>query len=158
MVSNLAVSTWEDWVPIYCVLIMFRGRPFCLLVLLILKSFRVVLLVNKVSRSRFPFWRFCWVYSSLLWVEILAWKCPNWWMKANLRSRSVKPLLLIWDFSSVISSGVYSRRSFCHRSCLALFTGQQSSPWTFDLVIWSCTCLTFKINDSAYQSIPCFYS
>ena len=119
---------------------MFRGRPLLLITflscwfLLILKIFRALLLVYKVRRSRFPFWRFPWVYLSLNFLYSL-----KFWLQ-NITIDRRKPitftsflsaLFLIWDFSSVISLGVYNRRSFCHRSCLALFTSKQSSPWTF---------------------------
>ena len=67
VIYSLGVSTWDDWVSVYCAPFMFRGRP-CLFsavgFLLILKIFRAVLLVYKVSRSRFPFWLFRWVYLS----------------------------------------------------------------------------------------------
>ena len=52
--------------------------------------------------------------------------------ESRLRLRLfLSALFQIWDFSSIITPGVYNRRSFCHRSCLALFTSKQSSPWTF---------------------------
>ena len=113
-------------------------RPFLfsavVFVLLILKIFRAVLLVYKVRRSLFPFWRFPWVYLSLNFVYNL-----KFWLQ-NIPIDRRKPitlasflsaLFLIWDFSSIISPGVYNRRSFCHRSCLALFTSNQSPSWTF---------------------------
>ena len=68
LVTWYLVWVWEDWVPVYCVPFMFHGRPFLFSAVgfsLILKFFRVVLLVHKVSRSRFPCWRFHWVYLSL---------------------------------------------------------------------------------------------
>ena len=137
VVSSLGVSTWEDWVPAYCVPFMFRGQPFLFSAvgfLLILKIFRTVLLVYKVSRSRFPFWRFPWVYLSLNFLYNL-----KFWLQSIPIDRRkpitfasfLSSLFLIWDFSSVISPGVYNKRLFCHRSCLALFTSKQSSPWTF---------------------------
>ena len=67
LVTWFLVWVWEDWVPVYYVPFMFRGRPFLFSAvgfLLISKFFCVVLLVHKVSRSRFPFWRFLWVYLS----------------------------------------------------------------------------------------------
>ena len=104
-------------------------------VLLILKFLRVVLSVHMVSWSRFPFWRFRWVHLSLNFLYKL-----TFWLQ-NIAVDRRKPikfaflflpvLFVIWGLSSVIPSGVYNRRSFCHRSCLALFTSQQSSPWTF---------------------------
>ena len=89
-----------------------------------------------VSRSRFPFWRFLWVYLSLNFL----YKLKFWLQNIPIDSRkadyvrvffNLHALFQIWAFSSIISSGVYNRRSFCHRSWLALFTSQQSSPWTF---------------------------
>ena len=137
VVSSLGVSTWEDWVPVYCVPFMFHGRPLLFSAvgfLLILKIFRAVLLVYKVRRSRFPFWRFPWVYLSLNFLYNLKFWLQNIPIdrrKPTTFAAFLSALFLIWDFSSVISPGVYNRRSFCHRSCLALFTSKQSSPWTF---------------------------
>ena len=120
---------------------MFLGRPFLFSAvgfLLILKIFadffRTVLLVYKVGRRRFPFWRFPWVYLSLNFLYNL-----KFWLQSIPIDRRkpitfasfLSSLFLIWDFSSVISPGVCNRRLFCHRSCLALFTSKQSSPWTF---------------------------
>ena len=137
VVSSLGVSTWEDWAPVYYVLFMFRGRPLLFSAvgfLLILKIFRAVLLVYKVRRSRFPFWRFPWVYLSLNFLYNLKFWLQNIPIdrrKPTTFAAFLSALFLIWDFSSVISPGVYNRRSVCHRSCLALFTSKQSSPWTF---------------------------
>ena len=58
VVSSLGGSTREDWVPVYNLPFMFRGRPLLFSavgILLILKIFRAVLLVYKVRSSRFPF-------------------------------------------------------------------------------------------------------
>ena len=92
--------------------------------------FRVVLLGYKASRGRIPFWRFRWVYLRLNFL----YKLKFWLQNVPIGRR--KPITFFLSalfpiFSSFISSGVYSRRSFCHKSCLALFTSQQSSPWTF---------------------------
>ena len=58
VVSSLGGSTREDWVPVYDLPFMFRGRPLLFSavgILLILKIFRAVLLVYKVRSSSFPF-------------------------------------------------------------------------------------------------------
>ena len=101
--------------------------------LLILKFLCIVLLVHKVSRSCFPFWCFRWVHLSLDFLYQLKFRLQNILIdiKKPITFPFLPTLFLIWDFPSVISSGVYNRCSFCHRSCLALFTSQQSSPWTF---------------------------
>ena len=100
--------------------------------LLILKIFHAVLLVYKVSRSRFPFWCFRWVclspdflYKLIFWLQNI----PIDRRKPVTFASFLSALFLIWNFSSVISPGVYNR-SFCHRSCLALFPSKQSSPWS----------------------------
>ena len=127
------------------------------------EDFCAVLLVYKVSGSRFPFWRFPWVFLSLNFLYNLKFWLQNIPIdrrKLITFASFLSALFLIWDFSSVISPVVYNRRSFCHRSCLALITTKQSSPWTFRFGEWSCTCLTFKIYDCSYQSywsIPCFF-
>ena len=101
-----------------------------------LKFFRVVLLVHEVSGSRFPFWRFRWVYWSLNFLYKLKLWLQN--IPIDRRKRITFAFFFFtcvvskfWDFSSVISSGVYNGRSFCHGSWLSLYTSQQSSPSTF---------------------------
>ena len=84
VVSSLGVSTWEDWVPVCCVPFMFSVGPFLFSAFGVLNFFRVMLLVHKVSRSRFPFWCFRWVYLSLNFFHKL--KC-QFIDESRLRSR-----------------------------------------------------------------------
>lgn len=117
VVSSL-VSTWEDWALV--------GGHFFFQLLdfyWFWIFFCVVLLAHNVSRSRFPFWRFCWVFLSLN----LLYKFKFWLWNISIGRRKS----ITFAFFPVISSVVYNRRSFCQRSCLALFTNQQSSLCTF---------------------------
>ena len=80
-----------------CVPFMFRGRLFLFSAvgfLLILKFFRVLLIVHKVSRSRFPFWCFRWVHLSLNFLYKL-----KFWLQ-NIPIDRRKPI----TFASVVSN------------------------------------------------------
>lgn len=103
--------------------------------LLILKFFRVVLLVHEVGRCHFPFWRFRWVYLSLNFLHKL-----KLWLQ-NIATDRRKPITFVTYFGCLVSnlrlffryfyySVYYYRISFCHRSWLALFTSHLSSPST----------------------------
>ena len=101
MISSLGVSTWEDWVPVYWVF-MFGGRPLLFSAVVILLSlnwrFHIVLLVHKVSRSRFPFWRFLWVYLSLNFLYKL-----KFWLQ-NIPIDRQKPITFPFFFTCVLSN------------------------------------------------------
>ena len=109
MVSSLGVSTREDWVPVYSRLC-FVGRHFFFLAvgfLLILKFFRVVLLVHEVSRCHFPFWRFRWVYLSLNFLH----KLKLWLQNIPIDRR--KPITFVTYFGCLVSNlGLFFRYFF----------------------------------------------
>ena len=145
VVSSLGVCTWEDWAQVYCVSFMFRRRPLLFSAVVVLPSFNwrfcVVLLVHKVSRSRFHFWRFRGVYLSLNFLYKL-----KFWLQSipTDRRKSITfpffspALFLIWDFPSDISSGVYNIRSFVTGAVWLYSEANSHRLGPFDLVFSSC--------------------
>jgi len=143
VVSSLGVSTREDWVPVYSRLC-FVGRHFFFLAvgfLLILKFFRVVLLVHEVSRCHFPFWRFRWVYLSLNFLH----KLKLWLQNIPIDRR--KPITFVTYFGCLVSNlGLFFRYFFkCLLQNIVLsqeLVGfiHKPSVIAFDLSIWCKLC------------------
>ena len=139
VVSSLGVSTWEDWVPVYCVPFMFRRRPLLFSAVVILPSFNWRFCI--VSRSRFPFWRFREVYLSLnFWYKLKFWlqSIPTDGRKSITFPFFSPAFFLIWDFPSDISSGVYNRRSFVKGTVWLYSEANSHRLGSFDLVFSSC--------------------